>query len=251
MATFMSGNKSSPLLATAESTQKKDSSGLEVDAVYGVYEYNIQSTGEYYPDNSSSTSTNKDKTLALNVGTPSLKELMPLSTLVNAKNATAMSGAKISTTSGGWGGWYYKLNKNFKDEVKAANVVKGITPLVAMEGNLYITLYDSSEAGSTETCGAGVKGQSFTQRLCLPTGVCQEQANFKYNLGSGIVSLNVGPMSSDKGNKGIIIPDPTRAENIKCTGTDCPAAGNQFIPAGGALRFIPHRWYERYSTKGQ
>ncbi|WP_252725803.1 hypothetical protein [Acinetobacter cumulans] len=249
MATFISGNKSSPLLGTSESPQK-DVTGLTMDAVYGIYQYDILPTGEYYPDNTSSESKNKDKTLSTDSVTVDLKKLMPLSTIVNDKMAETMLGAKISPTNG-WGGWYYQLNKNFDEGVEVAGVVKGITPLVAMEGNLYVTLYDSSEAGSTETCGAGVKGQSFTQRLCLPTGVCQEKANFKYNLGSGIVSLNVGPMSSNKGNKGIIIPDPTRAENIKCEGVDCPTAGNRFIPAGGALRFIPHRWYERYSTKGQ
>lgn len=247
MATFISGNKSSPLLGTSESPQK-DATGLTMDAVYGIYQYDILPTGEYYPDNTSSESKNKDKTLSTDSVTADLKKLMPLSTIVNDKTATTMLGAKISPTNG-WGGWYYQLNKNIDDGAEVAGVVKGITPLVAMEGNLYVTLYDSSEAGSTETCGAGVKGQSFTQRLCLPTGVCQEKANFKYNLGSGIVSLNVGPMSSNKGNKGIIIPDPARAENIKCEGVDCPTAGNRFIPAGGALRFIPHRWYERYSTK--
>ncbi|MCP0911164.1 MULTISPECIES: hypothetical protein [Acinetobacter] len=249
MATFISGNKSSPLLGTSESPQK-DVTGLAMDAVYGIYQYDILPTGEYYPDNSASDSKNKDKILSLDTLKPELKQLMPLTTITNNKNATTMLGAKISATDG-WGGWYYKLNKNIEDGVETAGIVKGITPLVAMEGNLYATLYDSSEAGSTETCGAGVKGNSFTQRLCLPTGVCQEQANFKYNLGSGIVSLNVGPMSSNKGNKGIIIPDPTREENIKCIGADCPTAGNRFIPAGGALKFIPHRWYERYSTKGQ
>ncbi|WP_180132117.1 hypothetical protein [Acinetobacter sp. YH12057] len=249
MATFISGNKSSPLLGTSESPQK-DATGLTMDAVYGIYQYDILPTGEYYPDNTSSESKNKDKTLSTDSVTVDLKKLMPLSTIVNDKTAKTMLGAKISPTNG-WGGWYYQLNKNFDEGAEVAGVVKGITPLVAMEGNLYVTLYDSSEAGSTETCGAGVKGQSFTQRLCLPTGVCQEKANFKYNLGSGIVSLNVGPMSSNKGNKGIIIPDPTRAENMKCDGEDCPNPGNLFIPAGGALRFIPHRWYERYSTKGQ
>lgn len=245
MATFISGNKSSPLLATDASPQHKTSSGLKMDAIYGIYEYDIHPTGQYYPTISSK---GKDKKLAASAGTPDLNKLMPLTTLVSTKNAATRLGAKISS-SDGWGGWYYSLSKNLEDGTESAGVVKGITPLVAMEGNLYATLYDASEDGSTETCGAGVKGNSFTQRICLPSGVCQENANFKYNLGSGIVSLNVGPMTSDKGNRGIIIPDPTRTENIKCTGTDCPVAGNRFIPAGGSLKFIPHRWYEHYSTK--
>ena len=246
IATFISGNKSSPLLATNDSSQKKNSTGLPMDAIYAIYEYDIHPTGQYYPTISEK---GKNKILATNATTPNLNQLMPLSTLVSTKNATVQKGAKISPTNG-WGGWYYKLDKNIDDVSKAAGIVKGITPLVAMEGNLYATLYDASAAGSTETCGAGVKGNSFTQRICLPSGVCQENANFKYNLGSGIVGLNVGPMTSAQGNRGIIIPDPTRKENIKCTGTDCPAEGNRFIPAGGSLKFIPHRWYERYSTKG-
>ena len=247
MASFISGNKSSPLLGTSESPQKT-ATGFMEDAVYGVYQYDILPTGIYYPDNSSPN--NKDKTLSLDASKPKLNQLMPLTAITNNRNAQSMLGAKISMVDGeGWGGWYYRLNKNFDDGAESAGIIKGITPLVAMEGNLYVTLYDSSEAGSAETCGAGVKGQSFTQRLCLPTGVCPEQANFKYNLGSGIVSLNVGPMSSKNGNKGIIIPDPTREENIKCIGDDCPTAGNRFIAAGGALKFIPHRWYEIYSTK--
>lgn len=251
MATFISGNKSSPLLGDAASPQK-NTTALTMDAIYGVYQYDILPTGVYYPDNSASDSTAKDKTLAVNatITTTSLRQLMPLTDIVNSKTATVMKGAKIDPVNG-WGGWYYKLNKNFDGGSESESVIKGITPLVAMEGNLYATLYDSSEDGSTETCGAGVKGQSFTQRICLPTGVCQEEANFKYNLGSGIVNLNVGPMASSTGNKGIIIPDPTNLKNMVCVGKDCPTAGGNFIPAGGALKFIPHRWYERYSTKGQ
>lgn len=245
MATFISGNKSSPLLGVNGSPQKTDSDGLQMDAVYAIYEYDIHPTGQYYPTISEK---GKDKILATSADTPNLNQLMPLSTLVSSKDSKTLVGAKIDKVDG-WGGWYYSLSKNLDNEDESAGAIKGLTPLIAMEGNLYTTLYDASEDGSTETCGAGVKGNSFTQRICLPSGVCQEDANFKYNLGSGIVSLNVGPMTSDQGNRGIIIPDPTRTENIKCEGTDCPTAGNRFIPAGGVLRFIPHRWYERYSTK--
>ncbi|WP_180060125.1 hypothetical protein [Acinetobacter sp. YH12135] len=245
MATFISGNKSSPLLGVNGSPQKTDSDGLQMDAVYAIYEYDIHPTGQYYPTISEK---GKDKILATSADTPNLNQLMPLSTLVSSKDSKTLVGAKIDKVDG-WGGWYYSLSKNLDNEDESAGAIKGLTPLIAMEGNLYTTLYDASEDGSTETCGAGVKGNSFTQRICLPSGVCQEDANFKYNLGSGIVSLNVGPMTSNQGNRGIIIPDPTRTENIKCEGADCPTAGNRFIPAGGVLRFIPHRWYERYSTK--
>ncbi|WP_443612219.1 hypothetical protein [Acinetobacter pseudolwoffii] len=250
VASFLSGNKSSPLLATDESpvaTGQKKSDGLEFDGVYALYEYDIHPKGKYYP-----TSSRADKTIAAEGSAVSLDSLMPLSVLVNNKNATTNRGAAISPTSG-WGGWYYKFEHKFNSTTSAAktegaSVIKGLTPLIAMEGNLYMTMFDAAEAGTTSACGAGVKGQSFTQRLCLPTGVCPELANYKYNLGSGIVSLNVGPMSEPAGGKGIVIPDPN-STNVTCVGDDCLAPGKRFIPAGGPLNFIPHRWYERYSTK--
>lgn len=249
VASFISGNKSSPLLATADSpaaTGTTSSEGLEFDGVYALYEYDIHPKGIYYP-----TSSRADKTIAAEGSAVSLDSLMPLSVLVN-KDATTNRGATISPTSG-WGGWYYKFEHKFESttgaaKTEGAGVIKGLTPLIAMEGNLYVTMFDAAEAGTTSACGAGVKGQSFTQRLCLPTGVCPELANYKYNLGSGIVSLNVGPMSEPAGGKGIVIPDPN-STNVTCVGDDCLAPGKRFIPAGGPLNFIPHRWYERYSTK--
>ncbi|MGX9609060.1 hypothetical protein [Acinetobacter sp. T63] len=250
VASFLSGNKSSPLLATNDSpttTGTTSSSGLEFDGVYALYEYDIHPTGTYYP-----ASSRADKTIAAAGEGISLDKLMPLSVLVNSKTATTNRGAAISPTSG-WGGWYYKFEHKFESttgaaKTEGAGVIKGLTPLVAMEGNLYVTMFDAAEAGTTSACGAGVKGQSFTQRLCLPTGVCPELANYKYNLGSGIVSLNVGPMSEPTGGRGIVIPD-NDPENVKCEGEDCAEPGKRFIPAGGALKFIPHRWYERYSVK--
>ncbi|WP_104473454.1 pilus assembly protein [Acinetobacter indicus] len=250
VASFLSGNKSSPLLATNDSpttTGTTSSSGLEFDGVYALYEYDIHPTGTYYP-----ASSRADKTIAAAGEGISLDKLMPLSVLVNSKTATTNRGAAISPTSG-WGGWYYKFEHKFESttgaaKTEGAGVIKGLTPLVAMEGNLYVTMFDAAEAGTTSACGAGVKGQSFTQRLCLPTGVCPELANYKYNLGSGIVSLNVGPMSEPTGGRGIVIPD-NDPENVKCEGEDCAEPGKRFIPAGGPLKFIPHRWYERYSVK--
>lgn len=250
VASFLSGNKSSPLLATNDSpttTGTTSSSGLEFDGVYALYEYDIHPTGTYYP-----ASSRADKTIAAAGEGISLDKLMPLSVLVNSKTAATNRGAAISPTSG-WGGWYYKFEHKFESttgaaKTEGAGVIKGLTPLVAMEGNLYVTMFDAAEAGTTSACGAGVKGQSFTQRLCLPTGVCPELANYKYNLGSGIVSLNVGPMSEPTGGRGIVIPD-NDPENVKCEGEDCAEPGKRFIPAGGPLKFIPHRWYERYSVK--
>lgn len=248
MAIFISGNKSSPLLGTADSpltTGKRNSTGLEFDGVYAVYEYQIFPTGSYYPSNSTA-----DKTLATSATAASLTQLMPLSQLVKATTDTVQRGAMINS-SNGWGGWYYKFNNKAEvttsvtEAIRSTNasVIKGIAPLIAMDGNLYVTMFDSSEAGTSSSCGAGVKGQSFTKRICLPTGVCPELADYTYNLGAGIVSLSVGPID-DNGGKGIIVPDPDKAGPF-CKGSDCLGKPN-FIPSTNALKFIPNRWYERY-----
>lgn len=52
VASFISGNKSAPLLATSDSptsTGKTDPLGLQYDAVYAVYDYDIHPNGQFYP----------------------------------------------------------------------------------------------------------------------------------------------------------------------------------------------------------
>ncbi len=245
IASFISGNKSSPLLATSDSpstTGHQSSSGLEYDGVYAVYDYDIHPTGMYFP-----TVLTAAKTLDSSL-TPTTSNVLKLKKITAiAKTSASVTGASINATNG-WGGWYYQFDKKMGGTPTTQSVVKGLTPLIAMEGNLYVTMYDASEAGTSSGCGAGVKGQSFTKRLCLPTGVCETNAEYTYNLGAGIVSLNVGP--SSPGTKSIIVPDPesicTGDNCSPCKGADCKA-GEKFIPAGGALKFIPNRWYERYA----
>lgn len=124
-----------------------------------------------------------------------------------------------------------------------------MTPLVAIDGSLYTTMYDASETGTTSKCGAGVKGKSFTKRLCLPTGVCKEDADYTYDLGAGVISLNIGPTTS-LGGRTIIVPNPEEVCNgagcSPCVGTACEA-GKNFLSVDGVMRFIPNRWYERYA----
>ncbi len=245
IATFISGNKSSPMLATSSSpsaTGQTNSTGLEYDGVYAVYEYDIYPKGQFYP-----ATVSVAKSLAAD-DTTSISKLKKLTTLVNSGDTSI--GARINS-SNGWGGWYYQFDKNYNGQTSTQGVVKGLTPLIAMEGNLYVTMFDAAEAGTSSSCGAGVKGQSFTKRICLPSGVCPEDAEYTYNLGAGIVSLNVGPNSD--GTKSLVVQDPDKVckgpNCSPCVGKDCKA-GQKFIPAGGSLKFIPNRWYERYAPVG-
>jgi type IV pilus assembly protein PilY1 len=239
VATFVSGNQSSPLVGTVDSAQKKDPLSLQYDAAYAIYDYDVYpSTAEgRYP-----TSNMEARTLASSSATS------PVPTQLRYVN-NATSSTTVNRNSG-WGGWYYVFNKKFDNSEAAANIIKGLTTPIALEGSLYVTQYDASNNGTTSSCGAGVKGHSFTQRLCLPTGVCKQDANYTYNLGSGIVNLNVGSTDSDPNKRSLVVPDP----NDVCSGPNCsPCKGTacgtneKFLETGGSLRFIPNRWYEKYA----
>lgn len=250
VASFISGNQSSPLMATEDSpdttytTGERSSTGLQYDGVYAIYDYEIHPNGVFYPDEHVAARTLAETTDV----TPATNKLKYIShnSIVrsDADDDTQVTGA-FADKDNGWGGWYYRFDHNLDADDKSESVVKGLAPLIAMEGSLYVTMYDASDDGTSSDCGAGVKGKSFVQRLCLPTGVCAEDANYSYNLGAGIVSLQVGPVSG--GVKSIVVPDP---EDIGtgCSGDDC-VDGKNFIFAGGEIRFIPNRWYERYAKK--
>lgn len=250
VVSFVSGNKSSPLLATDDSpsaTGKKDPLGLQYDAVYAVYDYDIHPDGSFYPQThiGARTLAKEDSTTAL---TSELKYISN-DNVVRADSAETLVLGATANSESGWGGWYYPFKKKFSKTLTSrddagASIIKGLTPLVAMEGNLYVTQYDASNNGTSSSCGAGVKGHSFTQRLCLPTGVCPQNANYVYNLGAGIVNLNVGPYGDD-GKKTIVVPDPDDI-GVGCVGSECQS-GSKFITAGGSIRFIPNRWFERYA----
>ncbi|USA52353.1 hypothetical protein NDN13_12800 [Acinetobacter sp. C32I] len=250
IATFVSGNKSSPLLATTDSplaTGQRDSENLQYDGVYAIYDYDIHPDGTFFPNTNTGART-LAATDATTVSTSLLKYISNSDVARSDTDTTLVKGA-VADSSTGWGGWYYRFDKKFSEtgidrENANASIIKGLTPLIAMEGSLYVTMYDASNNGTSSSCGAGVKGHSFTQRLCLPTGVCGQDANYIYNLGAGIVNLNVG--SVDGGNKkSIIVPDPADIGK-GCIGTACQA-DKKFITAGGDLHFIPNRWYERYA----
>lgn len=250
VVSFVSGNKSSPLLATSDSpttTGKTDPLGLQFDAVYAIYDYEIHPDGTFYP-----TSHVAARTLAATdeetASTGKLKYISNNDIVRNDTSTTLVKGAEANSESG-WGGWYYRFEKKFSSTGlnradAGPSIIKGLAPLIAMEGNLYVTMYDASNNGTSSSCGAGVKGHSFTQRICLPTGVCAEDANYMYNLGAGINSLNVGSVSGGE-TKAIIVQDPEDI-GVGCVGTACKA-GQKFITAGGSMRFIPNRWYERYA----
>jgi len=234
VVTFVSGNQSSPLLATSDSSQKKDSSNLQFDGAYAIFDYDA------YP----STAEGRYPTSHI----PARTAADPNSTTAVKTQLRYVNGATTATAidkTSGWGGWYYQFNMKIDGKTtKTASVIKGLTTPIALEGSLYVTQFDASDNGTTSSCGAGVKGHSFSQRLCLPGGVCKGGEKYIYNLGSGIVTLNVGSTDGDPNKRSLVVPDPN---DICPAGQTCtPVDKDKFLTTGGALRFIPNRWYEKY-----
>ena len=237
VVTFVSGNQSSPLLATSDSPQKKDPTDLQFDGVYAIFDYDV------YP----STKEGRYPTSA--IAARSLGGIPMNDTAMDKTKLRYINGATTATAINkdtGWGGWYYQFDTKIDGSTKkGASVIKGLTTPIAMDGSLYVTQFDASDNGTTSSCGAGVKGHSFSQRFCLPSGVCQGGGVYIYNLGSGIVTLNVGSADGDPNARSLVVPDP----NDTCpAGQTCVPNGKpKFITAGGPLHFIPNRWYEKYS----
>ena len=236
VVTFVSGNQSSPLLATSDSPQKKDPTGLQFDGVYAIFDYDV------YP------STSEGRYPTSHIGARTLGSVPVNDTVMDKTKLRYINGATTATAINkdtGWGGWYYQFDTKIDGTTKkGASVIKGLTTPIAMEGSLYVTQFDASDNGTTSSCGAGVKGHSFSQRFCLPSGVCQGGAIYIYNLGSGIVTLNVGS-ASDPNQRSLVVPDPN---DICPAGKTCTPNGEpKFITTGGSLRLIPNRWYEKYT----
>ncbi len=236
IATFVSGNKSSPLLASSDATEKQNSVGLQYDGAYAIYDYDIYPNDSYYPTSNMA---------ARGIAAPGAAASVSTLKYINPDVDAAVTGAQINKTSG-WGGWYYLFKKKFNNAEAGASIIKALTTPIAMEGSLYVTQFDSSDNGTTSSCGAGVKGNSFAEQLCLPTGVCKTDAKYRYNLGSGIVTLNVGGDDGDPYKRSLVVPDPEDVGD-GCVGTAC-TTGKKFLTTGGALKFIPHRWYEKYAS---
>jgi type IV pilus assembly protein PilY1 len=250
MAVFASGDKSSPLLGTIDSPAKQNPVGLTYNGVYAVYDYDAYNNNNgkypYYDANHSLTGA---RSLAEANGAAAKNKLKSMNGRTQGSDPT------LGAAVGSWGGWYYLFKRKMGEEDTeqgasdiGAGIIKALRPLISLENNLYVSQFDPTDNGTTTSCGAGVKGHTFAIRLCLPQGVCLDGAKYSYNLGSGDVKLNVGPGRAS-GTRELVVMDPSKIGGAgqACTGPGC---GGSFIAAGGPIKFIPNKWYEKYSRVG-
>lgn len=220
-----SGNRSKPL---AEYTGDEAATGRYFDAVYALYDKDVASNKLY----ELTTFITTDKTRS------NLTEVTNRSTKVGYSTAD---------------GWYYKLKKGSKLQSE-----KVFGDLIAINYNLYIGTFDGSKPGLSGDCGAGVKGESFVERLCLPYSDCSTnpvstETNADKNrisLGAGIILpvLGGGEQSctgNDCDSGGGSTADPTRKILSNCQGASCGVVTIGNVPK---QRLIPLRWYEEYAN---
>ncbi len=135
-----------------------------------------------------------------------------------------------------------------------------------MNFQLFVSTFDGSKPGLSGDCGAGVKGESYMNRFCLPFGQCKPEF-----AGTGGGNPTCTDASCDKSKLGPGIHTGTVVGGEPpppCTGPSCtppprPGSGENYcVSTGGRMPFNPHggtgpgeqtsiclipnRWYEKF-----
>ena len=238
VVSFASGNKSQPLHGYATTPLANEN----FDGVFAIYDYDVYA--DKYP-----TSAFLTRTLGANNATTKNQLKLIVDRVDAADSITNTKRPKIDSTSGN-GGWYYLYNK---EEALSANgtavtstknkqILKSLGSLVAVESDLYVPVFDSSKAGTTGSCSAGVAGETALQRFCLPYGICK--TNIYIPLGAGIGEPIIGGgRDGDPNKRSIFVLNDDKKGGVS-------GGSGQIKSYGSALNFIPNRWYEQYAQGG-
>lgn len=238
VVSFASGNKSQPLHGYATTPLANEN----FDGVFAIYDYDVYA--DKYP-----TSAFLTRTLGANNATTK-NQLKLIDNRVDADDSlTNTKRPKIDSSSGN-GGWYYLFNKEEAlsatgtavTSTKNKQILKSLGSLVAVESDLYVPVFDSSKAGTTGSCSAGVAGETALQRFCLPYGICK--TNIYIPLGAGIGEPIIGGgRDGDPNKRSIFVLNDDKKGGVS-------GGSGQIKSYGSALNFIPNRWYEQYAQGG-
>lgn len=209
---FSSGNRSSPL-AGLNSTDSAN------DAVFVVYDNDVARQDLYKTG------------ITLNTEDESLTQL-------NFDSGVARRGQN-NIFNGGW--------KAYFDSAKAGRY-KGMNDLYALDGMLYVNVYDRDGTGIGGNCGAGVAGDSYLYQYCLPTGKCSFYSGTgnkpgRVKLGAGILGTGLGQGYGNKENTVSLVVNRDEPSALDCT---LPA--NKNLPQcqlfDTQVKLKQMRWYE-------
>ena len=230
-----SGNRSTPLLGkqvngayivNGETTALNET--LKNDAIYNIYDTVV------------TKSNPAGETL---LTSPIQTNLFPitdanreLNALTAGQTKPANLAANQETTD--YKGWYYSFvspNLASNDTRRAIEKVQG--DLIAIDNDLYVSTFDAEGVGTTESCGAGIYGNSRAHRFCMPYGQCANGDTVASNtlvLGKGLLGITIGPGTSGADRR-IIAPLGSLPSGNKITD----------IVYGATNKLIPQSWYEK------
>lgn len=233
-----SGNRSSPLKDYATGT-----TGYDHDAIYNVYDKDVARKDLY--NTLPTTGATALKTSSVT------KAEMGEVTNSNRNSQTTL----VAPYSGK--GWYYKFQSSKLQSEKVFG-----TPL-ALNYQLYASTFDGSKDGISGDCGAGVKGESFLNRFCMPYGQCKTEnagSNAANCVGTKCDKISLGAGIHTAVVRGDDTPPTTPNPNDPKVKNDGTSAGNYCLSTGGRTAYtplgggsgeqtqiclIPQRWYER------
>lgn len=149
-------------------------------------------------------------------------------------NTSGADGRKLVENVGGntgvpliFGGWYYPFSA--KNRMLNDNV--------AIDNDLYISVFDSTVDISDVDCVGGVRGKSVAKQFCLPFGQCFK----KDSGGNNVTDTRPDDIELGKGNIGISFGGIDRKRGLVLNlPTDKTLKSYQ-----GKTKFISQRWYER------
>ena len=214
-----SGNRSSPL-AGVVSTNNPSASTSANDGVFVVFDKDVGRT-DLYTLTDSGASALKTKNV----------------TLANLKSTYSTTG--VAPTQAGW---YY----SYGTEDTEAGVYKGMNSIYAVDSILYANVFHRDGKGIGGGCGAGVKGDSYLYRFCLPSGSCS--GRFNGADGKPIAEASPQSVALGAGILGSALGGASELKNIAPSTTDCNIAENknkiecQAFTTAGKIRTL--RWYE-------
>ncbi|WP_252725375.1 pilus assembly protein [Acinetobacter indicus] len=209
---FSSGNRSSPLAGLNSTTSAND-------AVFVVYDNDVARQDLYKSG------------ITLNTQNEVLTEL-------NFDSGVARRGQN-NTYNGGWKAYFDK------DHVGR---YKGMNDLYALDGMLYVNVYDRDGTGIGGSCGAGVAGDSYLYQYCLPTGKCDFYSGSgnkpsRVKLGAGILGTGLGQGFKNDPNTVSLVVNRDEPSALDC---DLPA--NKNLPQcqlfDTQVKLQQMRWYE-------
>lgn len=225
-----SGNRSTPLLGKqvngayiVNGETAALNATLTNDAIYNIYDKAV-------------TDTNPAAvTLPTSPIQSNLYELTSANRELNAIAAGQTTPANLAANkeNSNYKGWYYAFASSTNR--KAVEKVQG--ELIAIDSDLYVSTFDAEGVGTTESCGAGIYGNSRAHRFCMPYGQCVNGDTVASNtlvLGKGLLGVTMGPGTAGADRR-IIAPLGSLPNGNKITG----------ITYSAANKLIPQSWYEK------